>query len=556
MICLFGETETDFTSLGIKVLQPILCEITKEDNGDYKLELRDKADNFTLYNQDMIIAVDTPWSRQAFRISNVRLNGSKVDVDARHVFYDAENYLIEDNYVVEQDANYALNHLNTDTDQTSPFTTIGDVTAIRSLRTVRKSLLEAIGDLLERWGGHLTRDNYEIGVRDTIGQDRGVTIAYGKNITGFTIDEDWSDVATKVLPVGKDGLELASVYLENAPEDYPRPYSKVVSFDQGDIKEEDYRDENGDLDETAYNDALLDDLQAQATTYLAENHLPRVNYTLDAYLDGVNDIGDTIRVKHPRLTNDLITNVIAVRYNAISDRIEKVEFGNFNPKLSNLVGNTESALNNATESLQSAVISKFDNALLEATKSINSILGDSYVIYDGDEILVVDSLPKETATNVMRINAGGIGFSNTGIAGTFSSAWQIDGTMDMQAINVINLVADQIQGGSLRLGFYEGNSGIIEIFDEFGNEVGQLDENGLTLSDPNGDRLEISPTGGLSAYSSISGVEEEVFSIDRDVTDIAKLNARYQIQMTPIKIVPIASGDQAGWAFVKLDEGA
>lgn len=556
MICLFGETETDFTSLGIKVLKPISCEITKEDNGDYKLELRDKSENFSLYNQDMIIAVDTPWQRQAFRIYNVRLNGSKVDVDANHVFYDAQNYLIEDNYVVEQDANYALNHLNTDTDQTSPFTTIGDVTEPHSLRTVRKSLLEAVGDVLGRWGGHLTRDNFEIGVRDTIGQDRGVSIAYGKNITGFTIDEDWSDVATKLLPVGKDGLELATVYLENAPEDYPRPYSKVITFDQGEIKEEDYRDENGDLDETAYNEALLDDLQAQAQTYLAENHLPRVNYTLDAYLEGINDIGDSIRVKHPRLTVDLVTNVIAVRYNAISERIEKVEFGNFNPKLSNLVSSQESALETTKEQLQTAVISKFDNALLEATKSINSILGDSYVIYDGDEILVVDSLPKETATNVMRINAGGIGFSNTGITGTFTSAWTIAGTLDMQAINVINLVADQIQGGSLRLGFYEGNNGIIEMYDQYGNEVGQLDQNGLVLTNPNGDRLEISPINGLSAFSSISGTEEEVFTINRDVTDIAKLNARQQIQMTPIKVVPIASGDQAGWAFVKLDEGA
>jgi len=154
----------------------------------------------------------------------------------------------------------------------------------------------------------------------------------------------------------------------------------------------------------------------------------------------------------------------------------------------------------------------------------------------------------------MRINAGGIGFSTSGIDGTFTSAWTIDGTLDMQQINVINLVADRIKGGSLRLGFYEGNNGIIELYDEFGNEVGQIDQDGIVLTNQTGARLEISHINGLNAYSTASGTEQNVFTIDRDVTDIAKLNARQQIQMTPIKIVPIASGDQAGWAFVKLDE--
>ena len=102
--------------------------------------------------------------------------------------------------------------------------------------------------------------------------------------------------------------------------------------------------------------------------------------------------------------------------------------------------------------------------------------------------------------------------------------------------------------------FYEGNNGIIELYDEYGNEVGQIDQNGIVLTNPNGDRLDISPISGLNAYSTASGTEENVFKIDRDVTDIKKLNAREQIQMTPIKIVPIPTGAQAGWAFVKLDE--
>ena len=69
------------------------------------------------------------------------------------------------------------------------------------------------------------------------------------------------------------------------------------------------------------------------------------------------------------------------------------------------------------------------------------------MIYEGDKILVVDKLPKETATNVIMINNGGISFSQTGINGTFNSAWTIDGTLNLKAINVINLEKDVMTRG-------------------------------------------------------------------------------------------------------------
>lgn len=553
MILLFEATATTFESLGLKVLQPLLATVKKEDNGDYYLELRDQATNYTLYAKDMIVAVDTPWGRQGFRIDTIKVKGTKVDIKAWHLFYDAQNYLIADSYVVSQDGNYALDHLNDATDVTSPFTTISDVTTVFSLRAVRDTLYEAVLKVVERWGGHLTLDNWEIGLRDTVGEDRGVTIAYGKNITDYAIGENWDNVVTKLLPVGKDGLQLDDIYVEQTPEDYDTPYSKIITFNQNDITDEGFRDEENNVDTVAYIDALKADLLVQAQNYLAENHVPKVNYSFNAFIEGISDIGDTIRVNHPRLKTPLVTNVIAINYDAVAERIDKVEFGNFNPKLTNLVSDTASQIDSKAEEVQTAVITKFDSALIDATNRINGILGNSFVIYDGDQIFVVDQLPKEDATNVMRINAGGIGFSNTGINGTYSSAWSIDGTLDMQQVNVINLVADRIKGGSLRLGFYEGNNGIIEMYDSFGNEVGQIDQDGIVLSNPNGDRLEISPVDGLSAYSRVSGVEEEVFSIDRDVTNIAKIHARDQIEMPPIKIVPIATGVQAGWAFVKLD---
>lgn len=556
MIILHEITATEFGTLGIKVLQPLYCRVRREDNGDYYVEIDDRAENVELYQKDRIVAVDTPWGRQAFRIDNPSVSGSKVRVKGWHLFYDTRNYLIEDSYVVAQNANYALDHLNQATDITSPFTTFSDVPLVFSLRVVRNSLYEATQRILERWGGHYDMDNWTISIKEHIGQDRGVTIAYGKNITTYGIGENWDDVVTKLLPVGKDGLKLPEVYVEQGVEDYPLPYSKIITFDQQDVKEEDFVDpETNELNPTAYHAALIEDLRSKASAHLNANHFPRVNYAFEAYIDGISDVGDTVRVNHPRLNVPLVTNVLAIEYDAIAERIAKFEFGNFNARLSNLRQDTEATITQHTQEVRDTVTTNLQNQLKQATDSIASLMGDSYVIYDGNQIMVVDALPKEEAVNVIRFNAQGIGFSNTGINGTFTSAWTIDGVMDMATINTVNLLADRIRGGTLRLGFYEGNSGLIEIYDQYGNEVGQIDQNGIEVRNPNGDRLNISPVDGIAAYSSITGTEQEVFSIRRDQTNVANLHARNQIEMPPFKIVPITTGEQAGWAFVLLEGG-
>ena len=46
---------------------------------------------------------------------------------------------------------------------------------------------------------------------------------------------------------------------------------------------------------------------------------------------------------------------------------------------------------------------------------------------------------------------------------------------------------------------------------------------------------------------------QKVFSLNRDTTEVEKLEARSQMKMAPIKIVPIDNASYKGWAFVKED---
>ena len=328
---------------------------------------------------------------------------------------------------------------------------------------------------------HLERDNFNIAIRSKIGQDNGVTISYAKNLKTIKATENWEDVVTKILPVGKDGLLLPEIYLSVADKLYDIPYTKVIEIDQSDVVEDDYKDSGGEVNQDDYERALINDLRKKGLNYLEENKFPKVNYTVEAYIKNVSDIGDTIYVKHPKCNIDLMTNVIAIEYDCILERYTKIEFGNFKNSLKNLFKDITSTIKSETTKSANNTKNLLEEELKKATADIWATLGNSYVIYDGDKILVVDKLPKEEAKNVIMINSGGIGFSSTGIDGIFNSAWSIDGTLNMQNINVINLVADMIKGGTLRLGGYDNTSGILEVYDAEGNIIGKIDNNGITF---------------------------------------------------------------------------
>lgn len=444
MIRLFGATDKVYTTNGDKILKPTYAVITKQDNGDYYLEIELGLEYADLISSNKIIVANSPTGYQAFRITDITKRQHKIVIKAWHVSYDSKNYVIQDSYVVEKSCNDALIHLNNATDNTSPFTVASDILTIDSYRCVRKSLYEAWQVVLERWGGHIKRDNFNVGIYSSIGQDNGVVVRYGKNQKDITATYDWNSVVTKILPVGKDGTLLDNVYITSETQ-YDIPYTKVVQFEQNDINEEDYESE------ADYIAALKADLEAQATAYLNINCVPKVNYELQANLEKVTDVGDTIEVIDERLGINVTTNLIAYKYDCILEKYTELQFGNFQKTLNNLMSTINTNTNEIVTIANEDLKSKVDAELQEATDQIMGILGDSYVIYDGDKILVVDALPKENATNVIRINSAGIGFSNTGINGTFNSAWTINGTMNMQYINVLNLLADSISGGTLNL---------------------------------------------------------------------------------------------------------
>lgn len=504
MIKLFQATDTDFSSNGDVVISPIKAKIHKEDNGDYYLELETGLEYADSLKESCILVANAPQGEQAFRVGNITKTKTKIVAKCYHVFYDSKNLLIADSYVVDKDCNEALSHLNSATDISSPFDTVSNIATRNSYRCVRKSLYEAIQTVIERWGGHLVRDNFHIGVMATIGQDNGVTVRYKKNLQDISCSENWDAVVTKLMPVGKDGILLNALdpsvdkYVYSSIS-YDVPYTKALNFEQP-IEEADFTDSEGVLDETAYKQALIEDLRTRANAYVEANSVPQVNYTLKANLEKITDVGDVVEVIDERLGIDLMTNVISFTYDCILNKYTEIEFGNFKEKLSNLVSHvTASATAGITE--QVTLATDILNAEIQrVTEDIWSALSDSYVVYDGDKVLVLDSLPKESATNVIKISNDGISFSQTGINGTYSQAWSTDGTLNMENINVINLTANLIKGGTFIIGKNSNTRGTLEIYSNDNRLIGTISKDGVKMIALDGSYVVMNETDGFAGY--------------------------------------------------------
>jgi phage minor structural protein len=548
MIRVYDATERLFNHNGIKTLHPLFAEVTKVDNGDYYIELEDTLENLEYYQKGMIVRVPTPFGVQGFRCDNPIIQNNRISCKAWHLTYDAKNYLIKDSNAVDKNCNDALNHFNDNTDIPSPFTVASDISVIVSTRAIRQSLFEVFERFIstDKYGGHWYRDNFNFGIRANIGQDRGVVLAYQKNITDIQVSENWDEVCTKILPYTTDGevaIELDETYVELAEQIYDIPYSKTVKFDN--VYEKD--------DFETYEEflsATKEWLKAQADAYLDAYRLPLVNYSVSAEITNVSDVGDLIYVKHPKVNVNITTNVISIKYDTIKGRYTKIEFGNFKKEIKNFKQEIVDEVTKDTDEKVTETKNLLEQELAEATEKMNSVLGNSYIINDGNEILVVDRLPKEEALYCIKINSAGVGFSSTGINGTFNSAWSIDGTLNMQMINVINLTASLIKGGTLKLGGNNDANGTFELYDANNRLMSLMDKTGLTVYATNGDYVKLNAEDGFAGYNK-SGTK--IYWADGDVFRMKNAEVENEIKIAgKIKIVPVSTSSSVGVGFVAL----
>ena len=435
MIKVFNMDDRNFGTNGNIAIKPIKCIETKKKslNGWYidveiPIEYKEYIDKDKLF----VVKTKSKINPQAFFIkddSPIEYTKTKIIFQAEHVIFMARDYFLVDVRPTSLNGAGVLNYINERTDKESPFTVNSDVETTATAYFIRKSLLEAWATIEERWGGSFDVDNFTIQLKQNIGQDRGELIAYGKNLQGIKIYEDWSNVTTKIYPVGKDGLMLPEEFLESEIE-YDKPYTRTVTFET-ELEEELQTEEN-----------LINELRMKANVYLEENQFPKVSYEVTSDINQKMEIGDTIYVKHPLV--GLQVEVLEYEYNILTEKVQKIIFGNFSRDVKQRFDEIKEEIKK-----QSLKISSQESTIEQQTALINNLnkLGNVYI--DDNEILILDELPRENATNVLRIGMGGIGFSNNGYDGDYTTAWTIDGKFNADFIKFGTLDGSLIKAGSI-----------------------------------------------------------------------------------------------------------
>ena len=211
---IYDNSFTTYESNGLGLLvDAISCQVEEESNGDFELTLVYPSDGSFFYalKQDNLIKADASDSLkgQLFRIDTISkpLNG-QVTVYAKHISFDlAKNSLNEDINERNINCENAGKHMLQKSDADSRFSIESNIEMLGNYSMDRKTdCLSAIagtrGSLIDTFGNgpKLLRDNFTISVLTRRGKDDNTLIAYKKNITGFTLEEDYSEIINVIKP--------------------------------------------------------------------------------------------------------------------------------------------------------------------------------------------------------------------------------------------------------------------------------------------------------------------------------------------------------------------
>ncbi len=161
--------------------------------------------------------------------------------------------------------------------------------------------------------------------------------------------------------------------------------------------------------------------------------------------------------------------------------------GTFSRAVSDREKEIRAYVDQVAKSTNTAINRVVDNA----TKLITGGTG-GYVVLDIEDengeralpwrILIMDSPDKNQAKSVIQFNRNGIGFSTTGIGGPYRNAWTIDGNLVADFITTGTMLADRIRGGTLELGGFANEGGVVIMRDASGKEIGRWDKDGLVAT--------------------------------------------------------------------------
>ncbi|AUB61999.1 endopeptidase [Bacillus cereus] len=465
MITLYKPNETDFTHNGIGVLDKHIYSATVEEELNGLFVFNFNYPLFASYGTKIdgmsIIKVPTPDGDQLFRVVTPKVSMGEIKAVCYHIFYDLTENLIEDIFIQPTNGSAAMARLSSGCQYKHPFTFYSDVTNISTARIVRKNPVEAMLDtsqdnsFVNRWGGELKRDNFDVKMLKNRGANRGVVIRHKKDLLGYEGSVDWKSPTTRIMPQGFDGLLLPEKYVDSPLiNKYPHPRIRVIEFNH--IKAaigKNANDEDALPLEEAYKrlrqaakdmfDIQMVD-QPKATYKVEFQELSQTEEYKEYKILQRVWMGDIVTVKHEEDGIDMQAKVIAYKYDPIKKEYINVTIGNFKESFTDVTGKVDQI----QQDLSNMPGSLLDAAKENATKLIHSGFGGNVRVYP-DRILIMDTKNEMTASKVWQWNINGLGYSSNGVNGPYEIAMTKDGRIVADFITTGVLNGNLIRGGEI-----------------------------------------------------------------------------------------------------------
>lgn len=462
---------TDFSNNGYGFLTDVLsAEVEEEINGQYVLNMEYLVNGHLaeyLTRENIIVCKVSDGTEQPFRIKYIDQNFEKLLIKAYHISYDLGDDLVINIAPTNLQAQaFGRWILNNGTTHSQLYTFNSNITSVASARYIRKNILECFmsnddNSMLTKFGGEFKRDNYTITFNNRIGADNGVRLLIGKNINEIKITTDDTGLFTRIVPVGYDGLTLPEIYVDSILiNNYPHPKGCVIKF-------EDIRYDPTGETEGAYTDIndFYDALRAAANKMFDEGlDKPLINVNIDWV-----DLSKTIEYKDyedlekiglgDTLTCDMgdfyyTTRVIYTKYDVLLERITEFQIGK---PIANYATQTNATIEKVDEVDAGSLLEQAQENASNLLK--NAMTGYIYFDYENGDFYIMDNPDPEEAEKVWRWNLNGLGYSSTGINGTYGLAITMDGS----------IVADYITTGTL-------NTSVINGYDSLVSQVEDMED--------------------------------------------------------------------------------
>ena len=466
---MYPPTETDFESAGLGVLSDsVNCVVTEERNGIFELEMEYPTSGIhfdEILDACLIYAKPSPYRvPEAFRVYKIStpLNGI-VTINARHITYDLNGIPVTPfsaSNVVEAMASIKSHMaIDNDFDFWTNKTDSGDFRV--ELPTGTRSILGGQdGSVLDVYGGEYAWQGMQVRLYNQRGQDNGVVIRYGKNLTDINQERNLSNVLTGIYPYWSNGdgdLVTSDPPIVSAPGTYPVPKIATVDF-------------SNEFEEKP----TADQLKQRAESYISSNQIgiPEVSIKVSfVQLEQTEeyksirllekcDLCDTVTVQFSALKVDSKAKIVKTVYDVLLDRYNSVEIGSIRTNIADTIANQQAEIKKGpNSSFIQSIANDITNTIIGANGG-NVRLLDTNNDGEPDTLYIADNPDPALAQKVWRFNYEGWGASTNGYNGPFSVAATLDqglygdfitaGTINAALVNVINLTANSIVAGILK----------------------------------------------------------------------------------------------------------